>query len=69
MADLILNIDGMTCGGCVNSVQGVLNTMAGVSDAAVSLEAKQAQINYDPSIVSPEELAAAVADAGFEVSF
>ncbi|UTH74825.1 heavy-metal-associated domain-containing protein [Chromobacterium sp. IIBBL 290-4] len=69
MADLILNIDGMTCGGCVKSVSGVLTGMAGVSEAQVSLEGKQADIQYDPAIVSPEELAAAVADAGFDVSY
>ncbi|POZ60301.1 heavy-metal-associated domain-containing protein [Chromobacterium alticapitis] len=69
MADLILNIDGMTCGGCVKTVQDVLDTMAGVSDTSVSLEAKQAQVSYDPGLVSPEELAAAVVEAGFDVTF
>ncbi|QEL54393.1 heavy-metal-associated domain-containing protein [Chromobacterium paludis] len=69
MADVILNIDGMTCGGCVKSVSGVLGGMAGVGEAEVSLEAKQAKVSYDPAIVSPEELAAAVADAGFDVTF
>ncbi|AOZ51920.1 heavy-metal-associated domain-containing protein [Chromobacterium vaccinii] len=69
MAELILNIDGMTCGGCVKSVTGLLSGMAGVSDAQVSLEDKQARVAYDAATVSPEELAAAVADAGFDVTF
>ncbi|AXE32700.1 hypothetical protein DK842_13840 [Chromobacterium phragmitis] len=69
MADVILNIDGMTCGGCVKSVTGLLSGMAGVSDAQVSLEDKQARVAYDAEVVSPQELAAAVADAGFDVTF
>ncbi|OWY38489.1 hypothetical protein CEK28_12690 [Xenophilus sp. AP218F] len=69
MSELIMNVDGMTCGGCAKSVTGVLNEMAGVSEAEVSLEAKQARVVYDAAVVSPEELAAAVADAGFDVEF
>lgn len=67
MSELKLNIEGMTCGGCSNSISKVLSTMAGVSSAEVSLENKQAHIVYDAATVSPEELAAAVVDAGFEV--
>ncbi|WP_434629609.1 heavy-metal-associated domain-containing protein [Chromobacterium sp. CV08] len=68
MTELILNIDGMSCGGCVGSVTGLLSGMAGVVGAEVSLEEKRARVQYDPAVVSPEELAAAVRDAGFDVS-
>ncbi|AXT47814.1 MULTISPECIES: heavy-metal-associated domain-containing protein [Chromobacterium] len=68
MSELIMKVDGMTCQGCVKSVSGVLSGMAGVSEAEVSLEAKQAKVVYDAEIVSPEELAAAVEDAGFDVT-
>ena len=69
MTELVLNIDGMTCGGCVKSVSGILGTMAGVAEVQVSLEEKRAKVDYDAVVVSPQELAAAVADAGFDVSF
>ncbi|OHX20369.1 heavy-metal-associated domain-containing protein [Chromobacterium sphagni] len=69
MAELILNIDGMTCGGCVKSVTGILETMAGVGAVQVSLEDKRAKVDYDEAVVSPQELAAAVIDAGFDVNF
>ncbi|PXX44694.1 MULTISPECIES: heavy-metal-associated domain-containing protein [Aquitalea] len=67
MSELKLHIEGMSCGGCANSISQVLSTMAGVSSAEVSLESKQAHVVYDAATVSPEELAAAVVDAGFEV--
>ena len=68
MSEVILQVEGMTCMGCVNSVTGVLTGMAGVDAAEVSLEAKQAKVSYDPAVVSPPELAAAVEDAGFDVT-
>ncbi|NWK76827.1 heavy-metal-associated domain-containing protein [Aquitalea sp. LB_tupeE] len=67
MSELKLKIEGMTCGGCANSINKVLSSMAGVSSAEVSLQDKQASIVYDAATVSPEELAAAVEDAGFDV--
>ncbi|WP_293762432.1 heavy metal-associated domain-containing protein [uncultured Aquitalea sp.] len=68
MTELIMKIDGMTCGGCVKSVTGILSTMAGVESADVSLEQKQAVVRFDAAVVSAEELAAAVEDAGFDVA-
>ena len=36
MTTVTLNVEGMTCGGCVASVTRVLNALPGVSDATVS---------------------------------
>ena len=47
MATVTLNIDGMTCGGCVKSVTKVLNDLDGVRSATVSLENKNAQVEFD----------------------
>ena len=47
MATVTLNIDGMTCGGCVKSVTKVLNGLDGVRSATVSLENKNAQVEFD----------------------
>ena len=52
----------------MKSVTGILSTMAGVESADVSLEQKQAVVRFDAAVVSAEELAAAVEDAGFDVA-
>ena len=57
----------MTCGGCVNSVTRVLQSTPGVREAAVSLLPSPAKVAYAEAIVSPEQLAQAVSDAGFSV--
>ncbi|MEO5766658.1 MAG: heavy metal-associated domain-containing protein, partial [Casimicrobiaceae bacterium] len=41
METVNLNVDGMTCGGCVASVTRVLKATPGVSDAVVELAAKR----------------------------
>lgn len=68
MADITLSITGMSCGGCVRSVTGVLKALPGVSAVDVTLEPGEARVSFDPDQVSPAQLAAAVEDAGFEVA-
>ena len=67
METLTLNIKGMTCGGCVNSVTTVLQKLAGVSNVNVSLEQNNATISYDPARVKPAQFKSAIEDAGFDV--
>ncbi|MBX6391987.1 MAG: heavy-metal-associated domain-containing protein [Burkholderiales bacterium] len=67
MAEQVLNIGGMTCQGCVNSVTRVLQALPGVESVAVSLEKSEARVRYDPSRVAPDAFRQAVQQAGFEV--
>lgn len=68
MATTILNIQGMTCGGCVKSVTNALQREAGVEKVEVALEPGTATIDYDPAQTSPQQLAELVDDIGFEAS-
>jgi copper chaperone len=62
-----LKIRGMTCGGCVASVQRVLKALDGVESADVSLASNEAKVEYDAGRVQPADLEAAIEDAGYEV--
>ena len=66
MQTVTLNIDGMTCGGCVKSVTKVLNDLDGVRSATVSLENKNAQVEFDEGKIQMAQLVEAVEDAGFD---
>ena len=66
MDEVTIKVEGMSCGGCVNNVTGVLKALAGVDDAQVSLESASATVRYDPARVSIEALRAAVENAGFD---
>lgn len=66
MNTITIQIDGMTCGGCVKSVQRVLSELAGVQQAEVSLSPAQAVITFNPAKVSVANLVTAIEDAGFD---
>ncbi|MDP6446282.1 MAG: HAD-IC family P-type ATPase, partial [Pirellulaceae bacterium] len=67
MQTVRLPIEGMTCQGCVRSLTDVLERIRGVKSVDVSLEERTATVDVQQEIVSAEELAAAVAAAGFSV--
>jgi copper chaperone len=66
MAEAKIKVEGMSCGGCVKNVTGVLKALAGVEDAEVSLGEASATVRYDPAQVSVETLREAVENAGFD---
>lgn len=68
MNDITLNVTGMTCGGCVNSVHKVLTALPGVQNATVTLVPSQAQVTFDPQKTDPATLIKAIKDAGFGAS-
>ncbi|KAM8784568.1 copper-transporting ATPase 2 isoform 3-T3 [Rhynchonycteris naso] len=63
---VVLAIAGMTCASCVQSIEGVISQREGVQQVSVSLAEGTGTILFDPAVVNPEELRAAVEDVGFE---
>lgn len=61
-----ISVGGMSCQGCVRSVERVLQAQQGVAEARVSLELKEANVSFDPQRVALETLKAAIRDAGFD---
>ncbi len=61
-----LQVNGMTCAGCVAAVKGALMKVDGVKTAQVSLERNEAVVEYDPAKTSPDALAKAVTKAGYK---
>ncbi len=62
----VIDVQGMTCQGCVASVTRVLKASPGVADARVSLEQHSASVDFDPKLIDLDALRQAVIDAGFE---
>ncbi len=65
MKTLTLQISGMSCGHCLNAVNKALNGIPGAQPTSVQIG--RAVIEYDESTVSPELIATAVRDSGYEV--
>ena len=62
-----LPITGMTCASCVRRVEKALAKVDGVADATVNLATERATVRFDPTVVDPAGLAAAVTRAGYGV--
>lgn len=67
METLTLNVKGMTCMGCVNSVKRVLAPIAGVANVEVVLETGKVDIGYDASQAQADQFREAIRNAGYEV--
>ena len=67
MSEIILSVTGMTCGGCVSSVQKVLAATPGVQRVEVTLTPGQARVVVDDARVDRAALVQAIVDAGFGV--
>ena len=67
MNEIVLSVTGMTCGGCVNSVQKVLTALPGVQSVEVTLTPGQARVVVDPAQLDRAALVQAIVDAGFGV--
>jgi len=68
METVTLNVEGMTCGGCVASVTRVLKTTPGVDNAVVRLDSHSATVTFDPARTSVPALKSAIEDAGYAVA-
>ena len=64
MDTLNLTISGMSCGHCVGQVKNALSSLEGVTVETVRVGS--AALQYDPAVQSPENIAAAVTNAGYE---
>ncbi|MDY0293711.1 MAG: heavy metal translocating P-type ATPase [Candidatus Methanomethylophilaceae archaeon] len=67
MTRVVLNIGGMTCASCSQSLEKALGNAEGVSSASVSLPRSTAAVEYDESRTSVSELSKIVRKAGFKV--
>lgn len=59
-------IGGMTCAACVNSVEGILRNLPGVTRAVVALATSMGEVEYDSNQIGKVEIISAIEDAGFD---
>ena len=64
MEQLNLEIEGMSCGGCVAAVRAALSSVPGIRVDDVSIG--QATVAIDPSQASVASVIDAVQDAGYD---
>ncbi|KAG0354030.1 hypothetical protein BC939DRAFT_524917 [Gamsiella multidivaricata] len=61
-----LQIFGMTCASCVNSIEGELRKMPGIVSASVSLTLQAAKVEYDNAVLGVRDIVERIEDMGFD---
>ncbi len=60
-------VRGMNCASCAQSIESALNETEGVREASVNFAAETASVEYDSSLVDPDQLARVVEKTGYEL--
>jgi len=68
METMKLKVNGMSCQMCVKHVTHALQSVDGVTDVAVSLDAGTATVTFDPTKANLAAFTAAVTEADYEVA-
>lgn len=65
---ITLEITGMHCGGCVESITRGLQSLPGVHKAEVTLDPQRAVVTYSPKQVTVSQMLEAVQKAGYKAT-
>ncbi|KAE9387515.1 heavy metal translocatin [Gymnopus androsaceus JB14] len=63
-----LRIEGMTCGSCVEAIEGMLRPQDGIHSIKVALLAERGVVEFDPKIWSVEKIVEEISDIGFDAT-
>jgi len=66
--EAVINVEGMVCMSCVESIEGVIGDRVGVAEIKVSLAGKTATVKYYEGKETVDSLVEAISDMGFEAA-
>ncbi|WP_304467573.1 cation-translocating P-type ATPase, partial [uncultured Muribaculum sp.] len=61
----IYPVSGMHCAACAGKVESVLNSLDGVKEAVANFASREASVEYDPDVITPEQMRDAVQRYGY----
>jgi copper chaperone len=65
MQNVVLKVDGMSCGHCVSSVEGAVTKLGAI--AKVDLASKSVSVEYEDSKISLNAIKEAIEEQGYDV--
>ncbi|MEB2282776.1 copper chaperone CopZ [Lysinibacillus xylanilyticus] len=67
MQNVTLNVQGMSCGHCVNSVEKSVGALTGVEQVKVNLAEGLVDVAFDETQVSLDQIKETIDDQGYDV--
>lgn len=65
MQNVTLKVEGMSCGHCVNAVEGAVKKLG--AHGKVDLPSKTVAVEYDESKISLDAIKAAIEEQGYDI--
>ncbi len=62
-----INVEGMSCMHCVNSVKNSIGSLPGIGKVDVDLAGRKVSVVYDSEKVNIQKIKDKIEDAGYEV--
>jgi len=66
--EVVIKVDGMTCGSCASKISTALEAAKGVNAASVCHKSGKATVTYDQTATTPEQLVEAIQTAGYKAN-
>jgi copper chaperone len=67
MTNKNIQVEGMTCGHCVETVTKAVGSLNGISQVSVDLDKKQVSVDFDESRTDLDTISSKIIEVGFEV--
>lgn len=68
MTEQTLNVQGMSCGHCVNSIEGSVGALNGVESVNVHLQDGKVELIFDREKVDLQDIIEAIEEQGYNVT-
>ncbi|MBP2242826.1 copper chaperone [Cytobacillus eiseniae] len=67
MQTISLNVQGMSCGHCVKSVEGSVSELVGVNSVNVKLDEALVEVSFNEAKVPLDKIKETIEDQGYDV--
>ena len=68
MEKITLNVEGMSCGHCVQAVTNAVSALPGIGSVAVDLSAGTVTVEHEPGITDEAKIRDEIEDQGYTVT-
>jgi len=68
MEQITLQVQGMSCGHCVNSIEGSVGELTGVSSVKVHLGEGKIDVAFDSNKTSLEDIKNIIEEQGYDIA-
>jgi copper chaperone len=68
MRSLTLSVPDISCGHCKTAIEGAVGELSGVDRVEVRIDAREVDVAFDDTALSPATIFGAIEDQGYEVA-